>query len=180
MNAAIWTRVSTDEQETANQLDALRQWARNRGLEVVREFEVHESAFTGKHRGELKEVLQAAHVGEFNVLLVWALDRLSREGSEQTLALVRQFDERGCEVWSMQEPWMNGDRHTRELLMAIAGWVAGMESKRRGERIKAGLERRRKQGLPVGRRSGAKDRKRRKTSGYFAREARKREMARVA
>ena len=45
MKAAIWTRVSTDEQETANQLDALRQWARNRDLEVVREFEVREIRF---------------------------------------------------------------------------------------------------------------------------------------
>ena len=172
MNAAIWARVSTGEQETANQLDVLRRWAQHRELEVVREFELHESAFNGAHHAELDNVLQGARTGEFDVLLVWALDRLSREGIEAMMKLLRQFHENGVAVWSHEEPWANtSDPHMRDLLVAMFAWMARMESARRSERIKAALARRRDQGLPVGRKSGAKDRRKRRTSGYYARYA---------
>ncbi len=52
--------------------------------------------------------------------------------------------------------------------MAFAGWMALQESKRRSERIQAGLARRRAEGRPVGRQPGVKDRKPRKRSGYVA------------
>jgi len=34
----IWCRVSKTEQETANQLDELRQWAQRKGFEIAREY----------------------------------------------------------------------------------------------------------------------------------------------
>ena len=40
---AIWARVSTDEQETGNQLPELRQWAGRRGREIAAEYIVDES-----------------------------------------------------------------------------------------------------------------------------------------
>jgi DNA invertase Pin-like site-specific DNA recombinase len=49
---------------------------------------------------------------------------------------------------------------------ALAGWMAQQESRRRSERIKAGLDRRRAQGPPVGRLPGTADKKPRKRSGY--------------
>jgi len=51
----------------------------------------------------------------------------------------------------------------------VMAWVARMESQRRSERVRAGLARRRAQGLPVGRQPGAKDTRPRKRSGYVAR-----------
>ena len=49
-----------------------------------------------------------------------------------------------------------------ELLYAIAGWVARMESQRRSERTKAGLARVVAQGKKLGRPPGSKDRRKRK------------------
>jgi DNA invertase Pin-like site-specific DNA recombinase len=170
--AAIWTRVSTGEQETGNQLHALRTWAKNRGLTIGPEWEVEESAFTGEHRGKLSEALNAARLGEFDVLLVWSLDRLSREGVEATLALLRQFHERGVAVWSHEESFTEtSDPHMRELLASIYGWMAKQESQRRSERIKAAIASRKERGTWTGR---GKDTRKRRTSGYLAREARKR------
>jgi DNA invertase Pin-like site-specific DNA recombinase len=168
--AALWARVSTVDQVAEDQLLPLRAEAARRGLEVVREFSVAESAYLGKHRGELGRML--AEAGAYDVLIVWALDRLSREGIEATLATLRRLRERGVRVVSLQEPWAEASGDAGELLMAVAAWVARMESTRRSERTKAGLARRKAQGLPVGRQPGAKDLRPRKVSGYYLRNGR--------
>jgi DNA invertase Pin-like site-specific DNA recombinase len=56
------------------------------------------------------------------VLLCWALDRLSREGIEATLSLLRQFRDLGADVWSLQEPWTEVNGPTADLLGAILAW----------------------------------------------------------
>jgi DNA invertase Pin-like site-specific DNA recombinase len=76
--------------------------------------------------------------GKFDVLTCWALDRLSREGAEAAFGIVRRFRERGVRVMSMQEPWTDAGGEALDVLLAIIGWAAQMESKRRSERVKAG------------------------------------------
>jgi putative DNA-invertase from lambdoid prophage Rac len=75
------------------------------------------------------------------------------------------------QVLSYQEPWTEAGGELLDLLLAIAGWVARMESNRRSERTKAGLARAVAQGKRLGRPKGSKDSKKRKRSGYFARYA---------
>jgi DNA invertase Pin-like site-specific DNA recombinase len=167
---ALWARVSTDEQETGNQLAALRAEAARRGLEVVAEYVLDGlSAWTGAHRRQLRWALADARAERYEVLLVWALDRLERGGIEPTLRVMRQLRERGVQVVSMQEPWTDAGGEMQELLTAIMAWVARMESQRRSERVRAGLARRKALGLPVGRQPGAKDARPRRRSGYVAR-----------
>jgi putative DNA-invertase from lambdoid prophage Rac len=94
--AAIFARVSKkDAQDTENQLVQLRRWAAGRGFEVVAEYVLEESAYTGAQRRQLEQVIRDGRRGRFQVLLVWALDRLSREGAEAILALVRRLHEAG-------------------------------------------------------------------------------------
>lgn len=57
----------------------------------------------------------------------------------------------------------------RDLLVSIVAWLGRWESQRRSERTRAGLARARAQGKHLGRPMGARDRKRRRRSGYFAR-----------
>ena len=78
----------------------------------------------------------------------------------------------GGTLISLQGPWVETGGELRELLLSIVGWVANFESRRRRERIKAGLQRRKAAGLWVGRTPGSKDRKRRKVSGYYVRQGR--------
>jgi len=68
----------------------------------------------------------------------------------------------GVRVISYQEPWTEAPGEIGEVLYAIAGWVAKMESKRRSERTKAGLERALRQGKRLGRPQGSKDKRKRK------------------
>lgn len=175
--AAIWARVSTDDQTTANQLDQLRQWAARRGYDVAIEYVVTGSAWTGKHRTQLDDALRAARLGQFDVMLVWSLDRLSREGVEATLGILRRFRQHGCAVISLQEPWTDtADPHLAELLSSIFAWMARAESDRRSERIKAGLARKKAAGESIGRKKGAKDSQPRKRSGYVKRWEHEREL----
>jgi hypothetical protein len=102
---AIWARVSTDDQDTGNQLAELRAWAGRRGLDIAAEYVVDgASAWKGQHRDRLAEALAGARTGGYDVVLVWALDRLSREGVEATLGLLRRFHAAGAPVWSLREP----------------------------------------------------------------------------
>jgi DNA invertase Pin-like site-specific DNA recombinase len=184
VQCAIWARVSTAEQHCANQLAELRAWAEARSLAVAEEFVTEDSAWDGHNGAKGKQfdaaraaLLAGARHGRYTVVLTWAVDRLSRKGIEDTLAIMRRLSEAGATVWSRQESWTEDLRnpHMRELFLAIAAWMAKMESDRRSERIKAGLARRKAEGKPVGRQAGSGDKKPRKRSGYVARWERERE-----
>ena len=68
---AIWSRVSTDEQEVSNQLEVLREWAQRRGLDVMHEYTLEgDSAFNGKHKAHLTKMLDDARQGRFEIVCV--------------------------------------------------------------------------------------------------------------
>ena len=58
-----------------------------------------------KHREMLGQALADARLGRFEVMLVWALDRVSCEGVEVTLGIFRRFACHGTAVWSLKESW---------------------------------------------------------------------------
>jgi len=68
----------------------------------------------------------------------------------------------GARVLSYQESWTEAPGELGELLFAIAGWVARMESHRRSERTRAGLARLVAQGRKLGRPKGSRDKRKRK------------------
>ena len=169
--AGILARVSDPGQDYGNQLADLISWAERRGVEVVVTYKFQESAWKGAYQKQLTQVYQDAREGKFQILLIWALDRLSREGPLATLEIVHRLGNHGVSVASFQEPWLEVSGELRDLLLAIAGWVARMESTRRSERTKSGLQRAVSQGKRLGRPPGSKDKKRRRRSGYYARYA---------
>ncbi len=170
--AAIWLRVSSDHQDSGNQLPDLERFAAHHGYAVAQTYQVSASAWNGgkdggEYQAQLQRALDDAWAGKFSVLIVWALDRLTRGGAEDVLRLIRQFRQRGCVVLSVQESWLNNSPEVQDVLLAFAGWMAQQESSRRSERIKAGLARRAAEGKPVGgRKPGAKDRKPRGDAGW--------------
>ena len=168
-NASLWLRVSDPGQHADNQLADLQAWAQRRDLEVVRVYELQESAWRGAHQKMLGQVYRDARQGMITVLLVWALDRLSREGPLATLEIVHRLGQTGVQVWSYQEPWTEAGGELLDLLLAIAGWVAHMESNRRSEGTKAGLHSAVSQGKRLGRPPGSKDKKKRSRRGYLLR-----------
>jgi len=164
MKCCVYLRVSTCQQDTDNQDIALTQWAEQRDFEVVAVYQEEESAWRSGHQRELARLVMDARKRKFRVVLVWALDRLSREGSAAILGIVSKLSRYGVKVLSYQESWTEAPGELGELLFAIAGWVARMESQRRSERTKAGLARARSQGKRLGRPPGIKDKRKRRRS----------------
>ena len=146
--AAMYLRVSKDEQETDNQRPDLKRLARARGLRVVVEYEEKVSA--AKVRPEFDAMMRDAHQGKFEVLLIWALDRFGRS-MVGNLQAVLELDRRGVEVVSVREPWLDTGGAVRPLLVAIFSWVAEQERAQLIARTKAGLDRARRRGVRLGR-----------------------------
>ena len=170
MNTAIWLRVSDpDNQTTENQLMPLQQEAERRGWEIVKVYDIGVSAFQGAHRKALSLMYADARRGLFTILLVWALDRLSREGALATLQIWHKLANMGVTIISLREPWVEASGDFKDVLLAITGWVAKMESAQRSERVQAGMERARASGKHVGRPAGKKDKRKRKKAGYYIR-----------
>ena len=168
---AILLRVSSGEQHAANQLPELEAWAARRGWTVVKVYTISESAWKGAHLKMLSEVYQDSRMGKFELLLVWALDRLSRGGVAATLEIIERLGRYGVKVLSLQESWTEVEGPMQELLLSIVAWVARMESNRRSERTKAGLARAVAEGKRLGRPPGSKDGKKRSRRGYLLRYA---------
>jgi putative DNA-invertase from lambdoid prophage Rac len=150
--AAILLRVSTGEQHTENQVPDVERLLAARGfVEVARYVE---TVSTRKHRPEFKRMMDDARRGMFDVLVIWALDRLGRDTIGNMLA-VRDLDAIGVQLVSAKEVWLDTTGPTRTLLVAIFSWVAEQERDRRSERTKAGLARVRahgsRSGKPIGR-----------------------------
>jgi DNA invertase Pin-like site-specific DNA recombinase len=148
-------------------LPALEDYAKRRGLEIIQVYSENETAWKNGHQAELARLFEDARRGKFDVVLVWALDRLSREGALAILTLVDRLKRYAVRVISYQESWTEAPGELAEVLYAICGWVARMESQRRSERTKAGMERARKEGKLIGKRGP--DKRKRKRRGYFER-----------
>jgi len=170
---ALYLRTSNAEQHTDNQLPALERYCYDRGYTVKGIYVEQESAWKQGHQRELARLLDDLRTGKrkYDIVLTWALDRLSRQGAAAILNLVSSLKTYGCRVISLQEPWTELPSELGDVLYAIAGWVARMESQRRSERTRAGLARAVKEGRKLGRPQGAKDNGKRKRTGYLMRYA---------
>lgn len=167
--AALWVRVSTNDQEVENQRRQLQAEADRRGFEVVTVYSVIGSAYTGEHNRELNRALADAVSRRYDVLLTWSLDRLTRQGIREALNRLEAFRLAKVDVVSLREPWLEMPGELRSLITSVIAWAASFESSRKSERIKAALDRRRAAGLPVGRQPGAVDKAKRRRSGYYRR-----------
>ena len=177
VRAALWLRVSTSEQDAANQRPALEALADRRGWVIGKVYELQgESAWSGAagYRLAVAEMVADAKAARFDVLAAWSLDRLTRGGPLEALQLLDKLGRAGVQVVTVQEPWLEVGPEFRDLLVALVGWVARWESDRRSERTKAGLERARSEGKRIGRPPGARDTRKRRRSGYFRRWAKER------
>lgn len=174
MKAAVYARVSTENQDERNQMPDIKRFIESRGMELVKTYREKASAWKDGHQKELSNLMKDAGTGKFDTLVVWSLDRLTRQGPHKILILYKQLEDLGITVISIKEPWTEAPSEIKPLLLAVMGWIAEQESKRQSERTRAGIALKKAGGGKAGRPPGSKDKKKRKNSGYFTREARKR------
>ena len=152
MNVGVYCRVSTDRQENGNQLDQLREFTTKRGWEITVEF-VDTVTGSGKlKRPQFENMMLAASQRQFDLLLFWKLDRLSREGVRKTLKYLEQLDSWGVAWRSFTEPYLDSCGVMRDVVISIMATLAQQERISISERTKAGLQRAVKLGKTLGRR----------------------------
>ena len=100
--------------------------------------------FSWEHRPVLLELLDRAKQGDYDILLVARLDRLSRD-HVTLVAIERQLQARGVEVVSVAEEH-NGDGPLAEFVRGQLGLIAEYERALIRERLAAGKARARQQG----------------------------------
>ena len=126
--------------ETADipmQKEACRKFCLDHGWEIVNSFtETGVSAYKNAafERDAIKTVFEEAREGNFDILLIYAIDRLSRRDFELPL-LVAKLKETGIRIWSIQEGELAFDSSTDHLLLFLQGWKAYGESERTGQRV---------------------------------------------
>jgi DNA invertase Pin-like site-specific DNA recombinase len=150
MNCAIYGRVSTTRQENANQLIQLREFARTQGWTITAEY-CDEMTGSTADRPAFKRMFEAASRRKFDVLLFWALDRLTREGVLETLQYLERLTSYGIKWRSLSEQYIDSCGIFADAVIGIMATIAKQERIRRSERTKAGLARTRAEGTRLGR-----------------------------
>lgn len=149
LRVVIYARVSTNRQETANQVLALHQFAAARNWTITQVYTDEVSGRTGE-RPAFKQLFADASRRKFDLVLFWSFDRLSREGILQTLQYLKRLTGYGVAWKSYQEEFLDSQGEFKDVVISILSWVARQESLRRSERIKAGIARCKAQGQKFG------------------------------
>lgn len=134
-----YARVSTTEQETTLQLDALNR----AGVHQI----VQEKTSSVGKRPELRRLL--AMLTKNDQLIVYKLDRLARS-LKDLLNIIEQLEKIGCGFRSLTEP-IDTVSPAGKLMLNILGSVAEFERSLIRQRSMAGQEAARKRGVHCGR-----------------------------
>ena len=146
---ALYLRVSTLDQHPETQLHDLRAMAQQRGFQIVAEFTDRISGTKAKRPG-LDELLREARRGRFQVVLVWASDRIARS-VRHFLEVLDELNHLNIEYVSFRENLDTGGPLGRAVVIII-GAIAELERNLIVERVRAGMRRARLEGRHIGRR----------------------------
>jgi DNA invertase Pin-like site-specific DNA recombinase len=153
--AALYMRVSTLDQHPETQLLDLRQMAQQRGYEIVQEFTDRISGAKARRPG-LDELIRNARRGGFDVVLVWACDRIARS-TKHFLEVLDELNRLNIEFLSFREQIDTGGPLGRAVVVII-GAIAELERSLIVERVRAGMRRAKLEGRHIGRKPLALDR----------------------
>jgi len=148
--AVLYARVSTVDQNCATQLLDLRQLAEQRGLEIVETYVDHGISGTRARRPGLDQLMADAARHRFDIVVVWAFDRLARS-VRHLLATLDELNRLGIEFISLRENIDIGGPLGRAII-TIVGAVAELEKSLITERVRSGMRRARLEGRHIGRR----------------------------
>ena len=146
--AALYMRVSTVDQHPETQLHDLRQMAGQRGYEIVNEYTDRISGAKAKRPG-LDAMMADGRRGKFDVVLVWASDRIARS-TKHFLDVLDELNRINIEYVSFRENIDTGGPLGRAIVVII-GAIAELERSLIVERVRAGMRRARLEGQRIGR-----------------------------
>jgi len=156
-------------QNPHNQIKALKEYSERQGHVVVAEY-IDRLSGADPNRPAFKQMFSQLRQFKVEAVLVWKLDRFSREPMLVILGYIRKLKIRNVGIISTTESWLDTTESnpTGDLIIAIMAWFCGEERRKISERTKLGIEAKKAEGTwKGGRPKGSKDKKARKRRGYF-------------
>lgn len=147
--AAFYMRVSTADQNPQTQLWDLERLAAQRGFQVVERYVDHGISGTRARRPALDRLLEDARAGKFDVIMVWAFDRMARSVTH-LLSVLDELQRLNIAFISFREN-IATDGALGRALTVIIGAIGELERNLIVERVRAGMRRARFEGRHVGR-----------------------------
>lgn len=143
----LYLRVSTEDQDLAGQKGELVAYAATKGWSVIGTYEEKASASGKVQRAEYEQLLADARIPDrgWRRVLVWALDRWSRERSfVKAVGSIEELEAVGIAFHSFKEPWIDSTADgeaslSRDILRGILPAIASFESRRRSERTRVAM-----------------------------------------
>lgn len=157
---AILVRVSTNKQETTRQIEELREHAGKEGWEVV---EICEEVVSGAadraKRSGINRIIELAHSGRIQKVLVHEVSRIARKNSVAHTFL-EELTELGVSLyWHSQRAETllpSGKRNPAVgMMFSLLAEMALAERETLRERVISGMEQARRQGKHIGRPRGS-------------------------
>ena len=146
--AALYMRVSTLDQHPETQRYDLLQLAQQRGLEIVEEY-VDRISGTRARRPGLDRMMSDARRGRFDVVVLWAFDRLARS-VRHFLQVIDELRHLHIEFISFRES-IDTTGPLGQTILVILSAVSELEHNLIRERVRAGMRRARLEGQHIGR-----------------------------
>ena len=156
--ACCYCRISTTNkgQTTDNQNRQLWDVAKQKGYEVTHQFADEVSGAKGrKQRQGYDEMIKSATRGEFDIVMVWSVDRLGRDLKE-LITFLDEMNALGIDLY-IHTQGLDSTTPTGRMMFQMCGVFAEFERELLKSRVRAGQERAIAQGKKIGRPSTIND-----------------------
>src|SRR5262245_21614478 len=152
---AIYYRVSTDKQDLDSQATTVEKWLgdlpeakKPKSVTVYKD-----EGISGRtmNRPEFQQLLADASAGKLDTIVVYRLDRFSRNATT-AIKLLLSLDEAGVAFISVTQPVLNlgHENPFRRTMLAAFAEIAEIERETIVARVRAGLDAARKRGVRLG------------------------------
>jgi len=157
LRVAVYTRVSTSSQSIENQRHELLRVAEARHWEITHEYT--DNGISGAKgrtdRPALDALLKDAVRGKFSLIAVWSIDRLGRS-LQHLIEIANELKSVGVDLYVHQQA-LDTSSSSGKLAFSVFGALAEYERELIRERVKAGLERAKRNGTKLGRPTNLND-----------------------
>ena len=153
----LYVRVSTQTQTTENQIQALREVAERSGYEIVKIYS--DDGISGskgrEDRPALDQMMKDAINRQFEMVMCWSIDRLGRSITN-LIEIMNELNELKIDMFFSQQS-IDTQTSSGRMIFGIFSSLASFEREMIRERVMAGLDRARKNGVKLGRPSTVND-----------------------
>ena len=149
MKVAIYSRVSTHDQDEQLQVPRLRDFCQRLGYEIYKEYSDVASGKNANRPG-WKALQSDARRGEFEAIIVVKLDRIMRSLA-QLLDVLQDFEKRRISIITLDQGTIDMSSANSRLQISIIAMVAQWEREIISERTKEALRAKKARGEVLGR-----------------------------